>query len=231
LQSIARRRLNLKWQIEFKPVPRNSPNQTGSILSTTTKGQTHTISYSDLSSLDAADVYHELCRAKLYEVGFTTIENAALNAMRDCCKDDPKYIRDVSSAETIVLETYANTLLFKTFPESQDRRNGIVLRFESSDALTSLHTQMGFWGTSAICYYREASRRAGLAFPEQLIERSMERALNGSEMRKEYDAINSRLLELPTIDLEHAQAISDDDSVKIIEIIVGLFSDKTGLDC
>jgi hypothetical protein len=237
LQSIARRRLNLKGQVEFKPVSKSylASMRIDSLLSTATNSltQAHTVSYSDASSLKVADVYHELCKAKLNEIGFTTIESASLNAMRDCCKNEPKYIRDASSAETIVVETYANASLFKAFPEeSSERRNEMVLRFESSDALTSLRTQLGFWGTAAVCYYREASKRAGISFPDEIIERAIERALNGSEMKKEYDAINARLGELSKIDAEQVEErISDEDSVKIIEVIVGLFSDGTSLEC
>lgn len=228
LQSNARRRLNLKGKIEFKPVTSRF-----AILNTTTSTLTHTISYSDGPSLEATDVYHEFCKAKLNEIGYTTIESASFNAMRDCCKDDPKYIRDASSAETIVLETYANELLFEKFPEeSKDRRTEMVLRFESSDALTGLHTQMGFWGTAAVCYYREASKRAGLSFPNEIIERAIERTSNASEIRKDYDTINSHLNELPNLVIDLiGERMSDEDSVKIIEIIVDLFSSKTELNC
>ncbi len=228
IQSSARRKLKLRGKIEFRQVSRNYAT-----LNTTTNAltNTHTISYSHGASLDPADVYHELCKAKLNEIGFTTIENASLTAMRDCCKNDPKYIRDANSAETIVIETYSNTLLFKTFPEeSNERRTEMVLRFESSDALTSLHTQMGFWGTAATCYYREASKRSDVAFPEQLVENAIERATDADEIRKEYDAVNSRLAELPDIS-QTGERITDEQSVKIIEIIVELFSAKTGLEC
>ena len=52
----------------------------------------HTVTYSDAESIDPADVYHELCRARLYELGFRTVENAALMALKDCAGDDPKFI-------------------------------------------------------------------------------------------------------------------------------------------
>jgi hypothetical protein len=225
LRSLARRRLNLKGDVEFKPVP---SLHSSFVLNTTTNAvsQTHVVTYSDSSTLDPADVYHELCKAKLYELGFTTIESAAFSAMRDCSKDDPKYIRDASSAETIVLETYANTLLFKAFPESEQRRYEIVMRFESADALQSVHTQMGFWGTAAVCYYREASRRAGVPFPEKFIQSAVDRS--SEEISNEYAAINTILHELPPLGEE---SISDQDSIKIIEVIVDLFSAKTNLKC
>ena len=67
----------------------------------------HTVSYSGADSLDPADVYHEMCRAKLYELGFKSIENAALVALKDCAKDDPKYIFDANSSVVIVSEVYS----------------------------------------------------------------------------------------------------------------------------
>jgi hypothetical protein len=230
LQSIARRRLDLKGQIMFKSVSKSSSKSLPLKTTANSPIVSHTISYSNSASLDSADVYHALCKAKLNELGFTTIENAALSAMRDCSKGEPKYIRDATFAETIVLETYAYVLLFKAFPETGQQRSATVLRFESSDALTSIRTQMGFWGTAALSYYREASLRAGVFFPGQIIEKAIARAASGGEMRKEYDMINLRLQDLPNLE-ETGEKISDEDSVKIIEVIVGLFSDKTGLSC
>lgn len=177
------------------------------------------------------DVFHTLCIAKLYEMGFTTIEAAALDSIRICSKDDPKYIVDANSAETIVVETYANTLLFSLFPEeSKAQRERMVLRFESSDALTSLHTQMGFWGTAGVSYYRTASSNCAIPFPDDFIDKAIERALGGAEMRKEYDAINLLLAELPIIDLQ-MEKLPQDDSIMIVDLIVRLFSAKTGLEC
>ena len=191
----------------------------------------HIISYSDASSLEPADVLHELCRAKLNEVGFTTIELVALEAMGDCCKADPKYIRDANSAATIVLEAYVNSILFSLFPEeSKTQRERRVLRFESSDALTTLHTQMGFWGTAGVCYYMSASISSGNQFPKDLVEKAMARASDGEVIRKEYDAVNSLLQELPKIDLG-VERIPDEDNFKIMDVMVRLFSTKTGLEC
>ena len=143
--------------------------------------------YSNTSSLNPADIYHEFCKAKLNECGFTTIEAAALDAMRDCSKDDPKYIRDANSAVVIVSEVYTSSLLFSKFEEAKESRERIVLRFESSDALTTLHTQMGFWGTAAVCYYKIASEWAEVFFPQKQIEQAIERASDGKEIKKEYD--------------------------------------------
>src|SRR5579875_1500531 len=93
LQSIARRRLDLKGAVEFKTVPSRRAMQlklgAGFLTTSTNVASTkHMITYSDIASLEPADVYHELCRAKFNELGFTTIESASLNAIRDCCKDD-----------------------------------------------------------------------------------------------------------------------------------------------
>ena len=127
----------------------------------------HTVTYSDAESIDPADVYHELCRARLYELGFRAVENAALMSLKDCAGDDPKFIFDANSSVVIVSEVYVSWMLYTYFPEeSERRRQEIVLRFESSDALTSLHTQMGFWGTAGIAYYRFSFRvdRQDLSF-------------------------------------------------------------------
>ena len=151
--------------------------------------------------------------------------------MRDCSKDDPKYIRDASSAATIVIETCANSILFSLFSEeSKMQRERMVLRFESSDALTTLHTQMGFWGTAGVCYYKAASANSGKPFPQDLIEKAIERASDGQEIRKEYDVINSLLEELPKIDIS-LERLADQDSLKIIEVMLRLFAAKTGLEC
>jgi hypothetical protein len=236
LQSIARRRLGLKGSVEFKHVSKSqiANLKIGSeFLSTTTNSVTlaHTIAYSDAPSLDSADVYHEFCKAKLNECGFTTIEAAALNAMRACSKDDPKYIRDANSALAVVSEVYASSLLFSQFEEANERRNNIVLRFESSDALTSLHTQMGFWGTAAVSYYKIASEWAEVPFPQKQIQQAIERASDGQEIQKEFDQGNALLSELPKIDLLHSERISDTESIQIVDIIVRLFGAKTGLEC
>jgi hypothetical protein len=237
LQSIARRRLELRGSIEFKSVPKSqvSALRIGlEFLSTLTNASTltHTIMYSDATSLKPADIYHELCRAKLNECGFTTIEAASLNAMRDCSEDDPKYIRDANSAAVIVSEVYANYLLFSKFQdESKDSREKIVLRFESSDALTSLHTQMGFWGTAGVCYYKIASEWAGINFPQRQVEQAIERASDRKEIKKEYEQINQLLADLPKVDLFLVERISDTDSIQIVDVISRLFSTKTGLQC
>lgn len=233
LQSFARRKLQLKGSVEFKPISKSELSARGlgnEYLSTRTNTNTmhHVISYSDASSLDTVDVFHEMCRAKLNELGFTTIESAALNAIRDCSKDDPKYLRDANSAVTIVAETYTNYILFSLFPEeSREQRERMSLRFESSDTLTTLHTQMGFWGTAGVCYHRAAS---GANFPEDLVEKAIARASDGEEIRKEYDTINSLLDQLPNLDLQ-SERFSDEDSIKMVELMVRLFSAKTGIDC
>jgi hypothetical protein len=237
LQSIARRRIGLRGNFEFKLVPKKQASilRIGSgFLSTTTNAisQTHTIVYSDAPSLSQSDLYHEFCKAKLNECGFTTIEAAALNAIRDCSKDDPKYIRDANSAVTIVSEVYASSLLFSKFNEEvKGSRERVVLRFESSDALTSLHTQMGFWGTAAVCYYKLASEMAGVHFPQKQIEQAIDRASDGSEIKKEYEQINNLLKDLPKMDLLQTERISDVESIQITDVITRLFSAKTGLEC
>jgi hypothetical protein len=232
LQAVARRKLHLKGSVEWNMVPKSQTSVLGGgFLSIKSVGTAHVISYSSASSLGPVDVFHEMCKAKLDEVGFTTIEAAALNAMRDCCKDDPKYIRDANSAVVIIIETYVNSLLFSLFPEeSRAQRERMMLRFESSDALTTLHTQMGFWGTAGVCYYRAASNNSKIAFPEDLIEKAIGRASDGQEIRKEYDTINLLLGQLPQIDLR-VQSLSPEDSIRIIGVTVGLFSAKTGLKC
>ena len=186
--------------------------------------------YFDVSSLNEVDVYHELCKAKLYELGFSTIEIAALNAIRDCTKDDPKYIRDANSATTIVMETFANILLFSLFQvESRTERERMSLRFESSDALTTLHTQMGFWGTAGVSYHLTASTNSNVPFPKDLVEKAIERASDGQEIMKEYDQINALLQELPKLEFESLKRISEQDGMQIIDIIMRLFSAKTGI--
>jgi hypothetical protein len=188
--------------------------------------------YSDVTSLNPPDVFHEFCKAKLNECGFAAVEAASLTAMRDCSKDDPKYIRDANSASVIVSEVYATSLLFSKFgDESRESRERIVLRFESSDALTSLHTQMGFWGTAGVCYYKVASELAGLDFPQERIEQAMKRASDGEGIKKEYEQINNLLDDLPKFDLSQVERISDTDSIQIIDAIVRLFGAKTGLQC
>ena len=236
LQSIARRRLGLKGSVEFEHVSKSQIAylKIGSeFLSTTTNSVTlaHTITYSNAPSLNPADVYHEFCKAKLNECGFTTIEVAALNAIRDCSKNDPKYIRDANSALTVVSEAYASWLLFSQFQEADERRNSIVLRFESSDALTSLHTQMGFWGTAGISYYKIASEWAEVPFPQKQIQEAIERSSDGKEIRAEFDQINALLSDLPKVDLAQSDRISDTESIQIVDIIVRLFDAKTGLEC
>ena len=193
----------------------------------------HTVLYSNVETLDEADVFHELCRAKLDELGFKTIEAAALSAMRECCKDDPKQIIDANSAVVIVSEVYMSWLLFTFFPnESGARREEIVLRFESSDALTSLHTRMGFWGTAGIAYYNLASEWSGTEFPTDLVEAAIKRASDGAAILEELGKIESILGELPRINGDPTAAVlSETDQIRIVETMVKLFSAKTGLEC
>ena len=227
-QSITRRRIDLKWQVDFKNVSKSAGRTNILSVSSNSSSQIHTILYSNVEGMHPADIYHEFCKAKLNEIGFTTIEAAALSAIRDCCKEDPKYIRDANSAVAIVSETYSNELLFSKFQEeSKSRRESIVNRFESNDALTTLHTQMDFWGTAGVCYYKLASERTETFFPQKQIEQAIERTTN-SEIQKEYDQINKVLQELPKLDFV---TISDTDSIRIVEIITSLFSLKTGLEC
>ncbi len=234
LQAVARRRLKLKGSVEWNSISKNQLANQGlgsEYLSTRTNGIAHIISYSDASSLEPVDIFHELCRAKLNEMGFTTIESAALEAMGDCCKADPKYIRDANSASTIVLEAFTNSILFSLFPEeSRAQREQRVLRFESSDALTTLHTQMGFWGTAGVCYHLTASINSGNQFPKDLVEKAITRASDGEVIKKEYDVINSLLEELPKIDLT-LERIPDEVSIKIVDVMLRLFAAKTGLEC
>jgi hypothetical protein len=235
LQANARRRLGFKGKIEFKTVPKNqiAALQIGpEFLSTATDPRTlnHTIMYVEVSSLDPLDVYHEFCKVKLYESGFTTIESAALNAIRDSSKEDPKFIRDANSAVAIVSEAYVNYLLFANFEdEVQESRSRIISRFETSDALTTLHTQLGFWGTAAICYYKLATDWAERPFPSNRIEAAMGRASDGEEIHREYDQINELLKQLPKLDLLKIERVPDAESILIVHVITELFSAKTAL--
>ena len=244
LQSIGRRKLKLEGSIEWSQVPRTQSlllsNQTlgKEYLSTRTaaNGTTHVISYFDASSLEPVDIFHELCKAKLDELGFATIEGAALDSMRDCSKDDPKYIMDANSAVTIVQETLVNAILFSQFPEeSRSQRERMILRFESSDALTTLHTQMGFWGTAGVSYYRAASIGATIPFPEELVSKAIERTPDRESIRKEYNATNSLLDELSKMKLNElittTRRFTEQESTKILDVIMRLFSAKTGLSC
>ncbi|MHB8566883.1 MAG: hypothetical protein ACYC7D_06720 [Nitrososphaerales archaeon] len=224
LQANGRRRLGLKGEIEFRHVSRSG------VLATSTNSVTmsHTIAYSNIETLDAADVFHELCRAKLDEFGFKTIEAASLSAIRDCCKDDPKYIIDANSAVIVVSEVYSNWLLFTFFPEeSNSRREELVLRFESTDALTSLHTRMGFWGTAGISYYRVASKWANKHFPSKQVQAAIARARDGTSIAEELAKIEPILSGLPRI----SSGLSDTDQILIVDSITKLFSAKTGIEC
>ncbi|MDG6904281.1 MAG: hypothetical protein JRN20_00690 [Nitrososphaerota archaeon] len=232
LQAYARRKLQITSPVEWDSVSKGRTSQMeSSYLSARFNGKSHIISYSNVSSLNQTDVFHALCIAKLNEMGFTTIEAAALDSIRICTKDDPKFIVDANSAETIVVETYANSLLFFHFPdESKVQRERMILRFESSDALTTLHTQMGFWGTAGVSYHRAASNNSNIPFPNDLIEKAMQRASDGVEIKKEYDAINLLLEELPKIDVQ-VERLTPEDSIRIVDLMVRLFSAKTGLEC
>jgi len=191
----------------------------------------HTLSYSGPEDLDPADVYHEMCRAKLYELGFKSVENAALVALKDCAKDEPKYIFDANSSVVIVSEVYSSWLLYTFFPEeSEERRQETILRFESSDALTSLHTQMGFWGTAGIAYYKLASQWVGKSFPSKQVDAAIGRASDGASITAEMTKIESALLLLPKIEQIDAP-LSDAAQLEILSVIMELFTAKTGLDC
>ncbi|MDA4112173.1 MAG: hypothetical protein OK439_06505 [Thaumarchaeota archaeon] len=232
LQSNARRKLGLTGEFEYIQV---SGGTKGRILATSQTKSTlemkHTITYSDASSLDPADVYHEMCRARLYELGFKSIEAAALVALKDCSKDDPKYIFDANSAVVIVSEVYTSWLLYTYFPqESEERRQEIVLRFELSDALTSLHTRMGFWGTGGIVYYRIASEWAGKSFPSAQIKSAIDRASDGASISEEITKIEAVLSLLPRIEKIDEQ-LTDSIQIQILSVIVELFSSKTGINC
>ena len=234
LQALARRKLDLKDPIQWNLVSKGQLSSQGlgkDYLSTRSNATGHVISYSDADSLEPVDAFHELCRAKLNELGFIAIEAAALNVMRDCSKNDPKYIKDASSAITIVVETLANSILFSSFSEeSKIQRERMILRFESSDALTTLHTQMGFWGTAGACYHRAACKNSGTPFPDELVERAIERSSDGQEIRKEYDLTNSLLEELPKIGV-HSERITEQDGIRVVDVMVRLFNAKTGLEC
>ncbi len=116
MQSIARRRLDLTGEVEF--VQKDGPD--GRILAASAQKSSlemkHVVLYSNADSLDPADVYHEMCRAKLYELGFKGIENVALMAIKDCAGDDPKYIFDANSAIVIVSEVYTSLPPLRELP-------------------------------------------------------------------------------------------------------------------
>jgi hypothetical protein len=232
LQSIGRRRLGLEGEIEFVRIPGAAGRVLGSSAVMPSLQMKHTISYTDASSLDEADVYHEMCRAKLYELGFKTVENAALVAMRDCANDDPKYIFDANSAVVIVSEVYSSMLLYTYFQdESAARRSSTILRFESSDALTSLHTLMGFWGVAGLAYYKLSAKWAGKEFPSKRVDAAVDRASDGKAISGELSKIESILAELPRIETGKLQKFSDQDQLGILSCIVRLFSAKTGIAC
>jgi hypothetical protein len=203
------------------------------ILATTTNSvsQSHTISYSNIESLDPADVFHELCRAKLDELGFKSIEEAALSAIKDCCKDDPKYIVDANAAVVVVSEVYSNYFLFSYFSEeSEARRQEMISRFESSDALTSLHTRMGFWGTAGLAYYKIASQWAGRSFPTERIEAAIKRAGAGTVISEELEKIEPVLQELPRVK-DLSALLSEIEQISMVDLITKLFSAKTDVKC
>lgn len=203
------------------------------ILATTTNSVSmgHMISYSNIESLDSADVFHELCRAKLDELGFKSIEEAALSAIKDCCKDDPKYIVDANAAVVVTSEVYSNYFLFSFFPEeSEARRQEMISRFESSDALTSLHTRMGFWGTAGLAYYKIASQWAGKSFPTERIEAAIKRASAGALISEELTKIEPVLQGLPRVkDLN--VLLSEAEQISMVDSITKLFSAKTDVKC
>lgn len=232
IQASARRRLALSGEIEF--VQKNGP--AGRILEASTVKPNsdeikHVIVYSKAEALDPADVYHEMSRAKLYELGFRAIEDAALVALKECAADDPRYIFDANSAIVIVVEVYASYLLYSHFPEeSENRRREIISRFESSDALTNLHTQMGFWGTAGIAYYRIAAEWAGRPFPSKRIEAAISRASDGNSISEELAKINAVLSKLPKI-ADPPRDFSEDEKLRILSTITELFTAKTGIKC
>jgi hypothetical protein len=229
LQSVARRRLALSGEVEFIKVQGGTGR---SLLSTTTNPNDlkHVISYGDASSLEPGDIYHEMCRARLDEYGFKLIEDVALKTLQDCVKDDPKYIVDANSAVVIVSEVYINWMLSTYFPETEEKRQEMALRFASSDALTSIHTRMGFWGTAAIAYYRISSEWAGKNFPSKQVEAAMARATDGGAISDELSRIESVLRELPKIEKE-AEKFDELTQMKILGVITNLFSAKTGIEC
>ena len=90
---------------------------------------------------------------------------------------------------------------------------------------------MGFWGTAGVSYHLAASTNSNIPFPKDLVEKAMERASDGKEIKKEYDQINSLLQELPKLEIESLERISEQDGMQIIDVIMRLFSAKTGLEC
>ena len=231
IQSVARRRLGLTGEVEF--VQKDGPD--GRILAVSSEGLSgslkHVIVYSRAESLDPADVYHEMSRARLYELGFKEIENAALIALKDCAGDDPKFIFDANSAVVIVAEVYTSFLLYSSFPEeSEKRRQEIVLRFESSDALTSLHTQMGFWGTAGIAYYKIAADWARKPFPSKLIEAAISRASDGNTISEELKKVERVLEQLPKPETP-SREFSESERLQTLAVITELFTAKTGIKC
>lgn len=231
LESTARRRLGLTGEVEF--VQKEGPG--GRIVASSTPNASlqmrHVLLYSRAESLDPADVYHEMCRAKLYELGFRTVENAALVALKDCAGEDPKYIFDANSAVVIVAEVYTSYLLYSYFPEeSEKRRQDIVLRFESSDALTNLHTEMGFWGVAGIAYYKIAADWAGKSFPSKQIDAAISRASDGKSISEELSKIEAVLVQLPKME-KPVKEFADPEQLQILAMISELFTAKTGIEC
>lgn len=231
LESTARRRLGLTGEVEF--VQKDGPG--GRILASSTPKASlqlkHIVLYSKAETLDPADVYHEMSRAKLFELGFRTVENAALVALKDCAHDDRKYILDANSSIVIVSEVYTSYLLYSYFPEeSEKRRQDIVLRFESSDALTNLHTEMGFWGVAGIAYYKIAADWAGKSFPSKQIDAAISRASDGKSIAEELAKIEAALAQLPRME-KPAREFTDSEQLQILAVISELFTAKTGIQC
>ena len=224
LLAVGRRKLGLQGKVEF----RKSKGSQNILATSSTSLANHIISYSDASGLSSIDVFHELCRARLQELGFKSAETAALTAIRDCCKDDPKYIFDANSAAVIVSEVYSNWLLFNHFEESETQREEIISRFQSTDALTSLYTRMGFWGIGGVAYYRVSSEWAGKEFPWGQVEKALKRAPEAQKILQEFEKVWSLLRELPKPKNEE---FTESEQIQLVSVIVKLFSAKTGIEC
>ena len=101
-----RRRLGFAGQVKFTKISRRNmtvPNFGEQKLLTCSNElcTEHTISYSDISSIAEADVYHELCHVKLNEYGFKRIETVAPNRMKACCGNSPELMNDAEKEKEV----------------------------------------------------------------------------------------------------------------------------------
>ena len=106
--------------------------------------------------------------------------------------------------------------------------DGAPLRVERR-AYNSPHPD-GFLGHGRSLLLPGGFQHLRYAVPAGSVEKAIERASDGQEIRKEYDVVNSLLEGLPKIDLS-LERLADQDSLKIIDVMLQLFAAKSGLEC